>query len=61
VGDWRYLLQHKKERGAVTPEDIIRVAKKYLNDNNRTVATLVKKKSEKKITKVKPDSSRPHY
>lgn len=61
VGDWRHLLRHKKELGAVTPEDIMRIAKRYLNDHNRTVATLVKKESNKKITRVKPEGSKHHY
>jgi predicted Zn-dependent peptidase len=61
VGDWRYLLEHKKERGEVTPEDIMRVAKKYLNEHNRTVAALVKKEGKKEITRVKAEASKPYY
>lgn len=43
AGDWRYLLNHPKEIRKVTPQDIMRVAKKYLIKRNRTVAVLVKK------------------
>ncbi len=46
AGDWRYLLNHTEEIRKVTPEDIQRVAKKYLVKRNRTVAVLVKKTSE---------------
>jgi len=40
-GDWRYMLDYRDEYKAVTPEDIMRVAEKYLTKSNRTVVTLV--------------------
>lgn len=43
AGDWRYLLNHPQEIRKVTPEDIMRVARKYLVKQNRTVGVLVKK------------------
>jgi predicted Zn-dependent peptidase len=45
AGDWRYLLSSHDRIARVTPEDIMRVAKKYFANENRTVATLVKKKN----------------
>jgi predicted Zn-dependent peptidase len=41
AGDWRYLIDYRKEYKSVTPEDIMRVANKYLTRSNRTVVTLV--------------------
>lgn len=41
-GDWRYLVQRLEAYEKVTPEDIRRVAEKYLTARNRTVATLVR-------------------
>ena len=46
AGDWRYILSSRDRIAAVTPEDIMRVAKKYFVEENRTVATLVKKKND---------------
>lgn len=43
VGDWHYLIDYRKELKAVTPDDVMRVAKKYFTKANRTVVTLVKK------------------
>ena len=43
IGDYRYITNHLKIIEKVTPEDIVRVAKKYLVSENRTVANLVKK------------------
>jgi len=43
LGDYRYITNHLKFIEQVTPEDIMRVAKKYLIPENRTVANLVKK------------------
>jgi predicted Zn-dependent peptidase len=40
--DWRYLPQRLEAYDKVTPEDISRVARKYLTPGNRTVATLVR-------------------
>ncbi|NLI15058.1 MAG: insulinase family protein [candidate division Zixibacteria bacterium] len=42
TGDWRYIKNHYWERKAVTKEDIMRVAKKYFTEDNRTVAYIVK-------------------
>jgi predicted Zn-dependent peptidase len=39
--DWQNLFRLRENLLAVTPEDIKRVASKYLTENNRTVATLV--------------------
>jgi predicted Zn-dependent peptidase len=61
VGDWRYLLQHKRERARVTSEDVLRVAREYLTESNRTVATLVKKEKETKMTKVGIEDAETHY
>lgn len=41
AGDWRYLLTIQDRLKAVTPEDIMRVAKATFTKDNRTVATLV--------------------
>lgn len=46
VGDWRYLIGYRQEIKEVTPEDIMRVAKKYLTRSNRTVVTLVRPEPE---------------
>jgi predicted Zn-dependent peptidase len=43
AGDYRYLINHINVIEKITPEDIMRTAKKYLSSENRTVATLVKK------------------
>ncbi|PJA27845.1 MAG: peptidase M16 [candidate division Zixibacteria bacterium CG_4_9_14_3_um_filter_46_8] len=39
-GDWRELFHELDRINAVTPDDVQRVAKKYLNKNNRTVAMM---------------------
>ncbi len=41
--DWRYFLRIRDKLKAVTPEDILNTAQKYLNKQNRTVATLIPK------------------
>ena len=41
-GNWTYMNDYWEAYKAVTPEDIMRVAKQYLNKSNRTVAWLVK-------------------
>ncbi len=46
VGDWHYLIDYRTEIKNVTPDDIMRVANKYLTKRNRTVVTLVKPESE---------------
>ena len=43
AGSWRYLLDERERVAKVTPEDVMRVARKYFTKRNRTVATLVKK------------------
>lgn len=47
-GDWRVGFQLEDRILEVTPEDIMRVSKKYFTKENRTVGYLVKKKQEKK-------------
>ncbi len=42
TNDWRNMMRYQDEIKKVTPEDIMRAAKKYLVKWNRTVATLVK-------------------
>ncbi|MGH7255412.1 MAG: M16 family metallopeptidase, partial [Nitrospirales bacterium] len=42
AGDWRYILRARERIGAVTPEDIQRVASTHFVKANRTVATLTK-------------------
>ena len=47
LGDWRLIDKYLESIRKVTPEDVVRVAKKYLNEDNRTVGILVPTKSEK--------------
>ena len=47
LGDWRLINRYLESIRKVTPEDVVRVAKKYLNEDNRTVGILVPTKSEK--------------
>lgn len=42
TGDWRYLYREIELLKAVTPGDLMRVARKYLTPENRTVVTLVR-------------------
>lgn len=44
TGDWRYILNHRRILGTVTPEEIREVARKYLIPENRTVAELLRPK-----------------
>ena len=46
-GDYSKLFDAAKNYGAVTKEDVQRVAKQYFGANNRTVATLVPENEEK--------------
>ena len=39
-GSWRYILTEIEKLQAVTPADVQRVAKKYFNEDNRTVAEI---------------------
>lgn len=45
LGDWRESFRDADRLRAVTPEDVRRVARAYLTQANRTVATLVRKAS----------------
>jgi len=47
-GDWREYLRDIERKKAVEPEDVSRLATRYLTPENRTVATLVKKETEGK-------------
>ena len=47
MGDYKKLFDAAKNYGAVTKEDVQRVAKAYFDGNNRTVATLVPENEEK--------------
>jgi predicted Zn-dependent peptidase len=46
ISGWRYINTLVENTIAVTPEDIMRVAKKYFKKTNRIVAILVNKKKE---------------
>lgn len=46
AGDWRYVEDLLDVIERITPEDIMEVSKKYLIDENRTVAELVQKYTE---------------
>jgi len=43
TGTWRYFFEHRQKISAVTPEDVMRVARKYLVRENRTVGFITKK------------------
>jgi predicted Zn-dependent peptidase len=43
AGTWRYFFEHRQKISTVTPEDVIRVARKYLVRENRTVGFITKK------------------
>ncbi len=47
AGSWRYLIEHRKEVTGVTPEDIQRVARKYLTRENRVVGFITKQEVAK--------------
>ncbi len=47
TGSWRYLIEHRKEVAKVTPDDVIRVARKYFVRENRTVGVITKKEDVK--------------
>ena len=40
MGDWHYLVNYDKELAGITAEDVMDVAQRYLQADNRTVATL---------------------
>ncbi len=46
ANNWRYILEWRKKMYEITPDDIMRVAKKYFKKSNRTVATLIKKETD---------------
>ncbi|HKV39026.1 MAG TPA: insulinase family protein [Blastocatellia bacterium] len=46
-GDWHRLLTYRQRLAAVTPEDVMRVAKATFAKSNRTVASIVPKEVEK--------------
>jgi zinc protease len=46
LGDWRLIDQYLEGIRKVTPEDVVRVAKKYLTEDNRTVGILIPIKSD---------------
>jgi predicted Zn-dependent peptidase len=48
AGTWRYLIEHRKEVAGVKPEDIQRVARKYLTRENRIVGFITKQEVAKK-------------
>jgi len=54
AGDWRYVLKARDKIAAVTPADIQRVSAQYFTKSNRTVATLVKKVTEKQLAEGRP-------
>lgn len=43
AGTWRYLIEHRQKVAKVTPDDVMRVAKKYFTRENRTVGFITKK------------------
>jgi predicted Zn-dependent peptidase len=46
ANDWRYMEKHLETIEKITPQDIMRVARQYLSEENRTVAELVRKKEQ---------------
>ncbi len=42
IGDWRYFTYHYKEIEKIMPYDVMRVAKAYFVESNRTVGTLIR-------------------
>lgn len=46
LGDWHYLVNYEEELGKVTADDVMAVATRYLNGDNRTVVIL--KRGEQK-------------
>jgi predicted Zn-dependent peptidase len=47
AGSWRYFFEHRKKVALVTPEDVMRVAGKYLVRENRTVGVITKREVSK--------------
>jgi predicted Zn-dependent peptidase len=46
ANDWRYMEKHIEVIEKITPQDIMRVAREYFREENRTVAELVRKKEQ---------------
>ncbi|MCX5718808.1 MAG: insulinase family protein, partial [Nitrospirae bacterium] len=51
LGDWRLINRYLDGIRKVTSEDIVRVAKKYLNEDNRTVGILIPTKRQARSEK----------
>lgn len=49
AGNWEYINTYWQNYKKVTADDVMRVANKYLNIPNSTIATLVKSKSEESV------------
>jgi zinc protease len=47
LGDWRLIDRYLEGIRKVTPEDVVKAAKRYLNEDNRTAGILIPTKSEK--------------
>jgi predicted Zn-dependent peptidase len=47
TGDFQYMIHHIEVIEKITPQDIMRVARKYLHKENRTVAQLINKNLKK--------------
>ena len=47
TGSWRYLIEHRQHVARVTPDDVIRVAQKYLVKTNRIVGVIAKRQAGK--------------
>lgn len=45
LGDYRRAFEEAEKFAAVTAEDVMRVAKKYLNERNRTVVTVIQEQA----------------
>jgi zinc protease len=50
MGDWRFVFIHRDRLNAVTPEDVHRVAKAYLQPTNRTVGMFIPTKEPARTT-----------
>jgi predicted Zn-dependent peptidase len=48
AGSWRYLIEHRREIAGVKPDDLQRVAKKYLTKENRIVGFITKQEETSK-------------
>lgn len=46
LGDWRLINRYLEGIRKVTPRDVTRVAKKYLQEDNRTVGILIPTRSK---------------